>query len=182
MAIGKYRYKRMWYDSKKWGVHEKLMKEGVAAGRSWAVLRRWRPNPRYTSERGESYVLRVDLSEFFTAYFKCANSDRMYETWYRILRNIGKDLGDVKPARIRMENCSPGWWENGFNQQLCLESTMFHYDSDADKFEKVVKTGRYWDMVDYDDIVAKLCLDLAPLFDMMVKEPVGSSSVPEDDF
>lgn len=179
MAVGKYRSKHTWYDSKEWGVHEELLKEGVANGRGWAVLRRWRPNPRYSWERGESYVLRVDISEFFGAYTKCAIGE---DGVYRILDKIGKDLGDIKRARVRIANCSPGWWENGFGQQLCLELTMFRYESDADKFEKIVKTGRDWDTVDYAVAVVMICQGLEPLFRLFIETCGKPPCQPKDDF
>ena len=71
MAVGKYRQKHTWYDSKFRGAHEELLMEGISAGRSWAVVRNWYPHPRYTSDRAEKYILRIDISEWYTAYMCC---------------------------------------------------------------------------------------------------------------
>ena len=160
MAVGKYRNKHTWYDSKLWGVHEELLAEGVSAGRGWAVVRSWHPKPRYRSDRAEKYILRIDISEWYDAYMRCfcETNDEMRKVCLSIKNGNSPHYG------VRFDNCSPGWWENGFSQQLCLTSTVFKYESEDDRLRSIVETGMDWDTLDYDEIVSDICGRLNPVF------------------
>lgn len=164
MAIGKYRLKHTWYDSKFWGTHEELLAEGVSAERGWAVVRSWHPEPRYISDRFEKYILRIDVSEWYAAYgqYICRASDEM--------RRICMSIRDKKPCdNVWFDNRSPGWWENGFSQQLCLTSVLFRYESEEAHIRSVIETGSDWDTLDYNTLVSDLCAQLAPLFELFAK-------------
>jgi len=165
MAVGKYRQKHTRYDSKFWGAHEELLTEGISAGRSWAVVRNWYPEPRYRSDRVEKYILRIDISEWYAAYMRCVCVCEMHDEMRKVCMAIKNIKGRNPPCSgVWFENMSPGWWENGFSQQLCLTSTVFKYESEEDRLRSIVKTGQDWDSVDYDGFVMEICQKLDPLF------------------
>lgn len=176
MASGKYRMKRTWSDSREWGTHEELLAEGEARGRGWAVVRRWRPNPRCERERGESYVLRIDISEWYEAY------GRAYTSGHGQSMHDALNFAQVacRLAGICLDNRSPGWWDDGFSRQLCVEATLFKYKSDEDRLLSVAATGRDWDTVDHGALAADVLGALGRLFEVFssMSEPLG----PGDDF
>lgn len=165
MAVGKYRQKHTWYDSKCWGTHEELLAEGVSAGRSWAVVRNWHPEPRYKLDKAEKYILRIDISEWYAAYIGCVCE--MHDEMRKVCMAV---KGRNPPCSgVWFENRSPGWWENGFSRQLCLTSTVFKYESEDDRLRSIVETGMDWDTFDYDEIVSDICGRLSPVFRMLAK-------------
>ena len=170
VALGKYRLRHTWSGSSEWGVHEELLLEGAAAGRGWAVVRRWCPKPRYRLDRGESYVLRIDISEWFDAYAALARS-LDFAALHRILDAATPPELILRPPHgIWFDNVSPGWWENGFGRQLCLSAVPFRYDSEEDRIRSVVETGRDWDSLDYGEVVSGVCGKLGPLFGMLAEK------------
>ena len=177
MAVGKYRQKHTWYDSKFRGAHEELLMEGISAGRSWAVVRNWYPHPWYTSDRAEKYILRIDISEWYTAYMCCICE--MHDEMRKACMAV---KGRNPPCSgVWFENRSPGWWENGFSQQLCLTSTVFKYESEDGRFRSIVETGMDWDTLDYDEIVSDICGRLNPVFRIFAE--AGNPGIPfADDF
>ena len=176
MAVGKYRQKHTWYDSKFGGAHEELLMEGISAGRSWAVVRNWYPHPRYTSDRAEKYILRIDISEWYTAYMCCICEmhDEMRKACMAVKgRNPPYD-------GVWFANCSPGWWENGFSQQLCLTSVVFKYESEEDRLRSIVETGMDWDILDYAKVVLDICGRLSPVFGLFAKTTAPSTPFIDD--
>lgn len=177
MAVGKYRHEHTWYDSKFWGTHEELLTEGVSAGRGWAVVRSWHPHPRYTSDRAEKYILRIDISEWYASYGRCFCE--MSEKIRRICMAI-KSACSLHSG-VWFDNMSPGWWENGFSRQLCLTATVFKYKSEEDRFRSVIETGKDWDTFDYNETVFDICNRLNPVFKMFAG--AGKPGIPfADDF
>ena len=82
-------------------------------------------------------------------------------------------------AGVWFDNRSPGWWENGFNQQLCLTSTVFKYESEEDRLRSIVETGMDWDTPDYGEIVLGICGRLRPLFELFAS--AGQPAIPYAD-
>ena len=82
------------------------------------------------------------------------------------MRQVGMAIKGRNPpcSGVWFENRSPGWWENGFSQQLCLTSTVFKYESEDDRLRSIVETGMDWDTLDYDEIVSDICGRLNPVF------------------
>lgn len=58
MAVGKYRQKHTWYDSKFWGAHEELLAEGISAGRSWSRSVQEKATA-YSIERRDTVTVRI---------------------------------------------------------------------------------------------------------------------------
>lgn len=168
-------HKYAWFGSKLYGVNEELLAEGVSAGRGWALVRNWHPKPRYASDRFERYILRVDVSEWHNAY--------RVISWEKMYGELHRALASAQPVEHAfMLRCgSPGWWENGFSRQMCLESVLFKYESEEDRLRSVVETGVDWDSLDYGDFVARLCGRLGPVFELFAS--IGTAAVPyADDF
>lgn len=162
MAIGKYRYDHTWETSKEFGPHEELLAEGDSAGSSWALVRRWYPNPQYAADRIEKYVFRINLSEWWNAYQKCfPEATNLMNDAFRRGTSV---CGCVKC--VGFGNRSPSFWNDGFGVSLYLEAVPFRYASEEDRFKSVVETGRDWDTLDYGEITRSLLERLKPVFDL----------------
>ena len=158
-----YRFKHTIRESIPYGVDETLINEGVSSGHNWALIKIRSRNPNYECQCGETYVLRIDISEWMHAYDKLfiKNINKISK-----MLLFGNNPIDDLVHYIALDNSSPGWWDNGFSRQLCMSTVLFNYYSDEDRLMSVIKSGKDYDTVNYDDIIRKIFKRLTPMFDL----------------
>ena len=169
MAVGKYIHKNVRYGL---GRSENLIKEGVAGGRSWALVKMTFPDD---PSQGEQYILRVDLSEWWHAYNKC------YEKLNHSMFRFGEAAGIKLEHSISLNNISPCLWDNGFGVAFYMNLVIFKYKSETDRFVKTIESGVDWESIDYGRLVLDLLEKMKPGLDLF-KASVSGPLVPEKDF
>lgn len=171
----KYRYRETWIGSK-W-LHECLVAEGLSStDRRWAVIRRWNDS-FFNLDESETYIIRVDLSEWWNTYQKCYG--KLYQR-----------PALVKSLRLRSDptlmvsgnfcNQSPGWWDNGFCTNMCFAMTLARYKSCVDRLERAANGHIDIEELDLKGVADDICEAIQPAVELF--ETVGTPRVPGDDF
>ena len=175
VLTNKYRERETWIGSK-WR-HERLIAEGMSTtGRRWAVLKQWNDQFLGMDER-ETFIMRVDLSEWWTTYQKY-----FYKLYQQPVFVKKLPLRSDPTLIISGNFCnrSPGWWDNGFCTNMCFAMTLVRYESCADRLERAAMGHIDIEDLDMKDVADDICTAIQPAIDFF--DTVGTPSIPGDDF